>query len=168
MSARAASFVEQAQVSSLAGQTGGWANIAERHAGTQARAKLGERGWAQREYLNQLNRAQTNRLAAIQQARGLLGAIVNAYRLGYGSAAEDLYSQQYPMMDWLGISTSTMSPDQNGMARAESGEKGLECPRCGCRYFRVLYTRAAIGRRILRRRQCRHCGRRTTTYETAM
>jgi len=31
--------------------------------------------------------------------------------------------------------------------------------------FHVLYTRAAIGGRILRRRECRHCGRRLTTYE---
>ena len=43
--------------------------------------------------------------------------------------------------------------------------RGLECPRCGCRHFHVLYTRAAIGGRILRRRECRHCGRRLTTYE---
>ncbi len=43
--------------------------------------------------------------------------------------------------------------------------RGLECPRCGCRHFHVLYTRAAIGGRILRRRECRYCGRRMTTYE---
>ena len=43
--------------------------------------------------------------------------------------------------------------------------RGLECPRCGCRHLRVLYTRAATGGRILRRRECRHCGRRMTTYE---
>lgn len=44
-------------------------------------------------------------------------------------------------------------------------QRGLECPRCGCRHFHVLYTRAAIGGRILRRRECRHCVRRVTTYE---
>ncbi len=43
--------------------------------------------------------------------------------------------------------------------------RGLECPRCGCGHFRVLYTRRAWGGRILRRRECRHCGRRMTTYE---
>ena len=48
---------------------------------------------------------------------------------------------------------------------SEAGRRGLECPRCGCRHFHVLYTRAAIGGRILRRRECRHCGRRLTTYE---
>ena len=48
---------------------------------------------------------------------------------------------------------------------AQAGRRGLECPRCGCRHFHVLYTRAAIGGRILRRRECRHCGRRLTTYE---
>jgi hypothetical protein len=44
-------------------------------------------------------------------------------------------------------------------------KRGLECPACGCRHFHVLYTRAALGGRILRRRECRHCGRRVTTYE---
>ena len=46
-----------------------------------------------------------------------------------------------------------------------ASRRGLECPGCGCRHFHVLYTRAAIGGRILRRRECRHCGRRLTTYE---
>lgn len=46
-----------------------------------------------------------------------------------------------------------------------ASRRGLECPRCGCPHFHVLYTRAAIGGRILRRRECRHCGRRLTTYE---
>ena len=44
-------------------------------------------------------------------------------------------------------------------------KRGIECPKCGCRHFRVLYTRRAWGGRILRRRECRHCGRRLTTYE---
>jgi transcriptional regulator NrdR family protein len=43
--------------------------------------------------------------------------------------------------------------------------RGLECPDCGCMHFRVLYTRRAWGGRLLRRRTCRHCGRRMTTYE---
>lgn len=43
--------------------------------------------------------------------------------------------------------------------------RGLECPRCGCGHFRVLYTRRALGGRLLRRRECRYCGRRITTYE---
>ena len=44
-------------------------------------------------------------------------------------------------------------------------KRGLECPDCGCAHFRVLYTRPAWGGRLLRRRMCRHCGRRVTTYE---
>ena len=47
-----------------------------------------------------------------------------------------------------------------------AGEKrGLECRHCGCKQFEVVYTRAALGGRIMRRRQCRHCGRRVTTWE---
>ncbi len=44
-------------------------------------------------------------------------------------------------------------------------KRGLECPRCGCRHFEVLYTRPVAGGRIRRRRECRHCGRRITTHE---
>lgn len=43
--------------------------------------------------------------------------------------------------------------------------RGLTCARCGCRHFRVIYTRPAWGGRILRRRECRHCGKRVTTWE---
>lgn len=46
-----------------------------------------------------------------------------------------------------------------------SSKRGLECRKCGCAHFRVLYTRRACGGRVLRRRECRHCGRRVTTYE---
>jgi len=45
-------------------------------------------------------------------------------------------------------------------------KRGLQCPRCGCAHLRVLYTRRAWGGRLLRRRECRYCGRRLTTYET--
>ena len=44
-------------------------------------------------------------------------------------------------------------------------KRGLECRWCGCRHFRVIYTRSAWGRKIMRRRECRHCGRRLTTWE---
>jgi len=47
----------------------------------------------------------------------------------------------------------------------EDAPRGLVCRACGCRHFRVLYTRRAWGGRLLRRRTCRHCGRRITTYE---
>lgn len=46
-------------------------------------------------------------------------------------------------------------------------QRGIVCPRCGCAHFRVIYTRASWGERIIRRRECRHCGRRITTYERA-
>ncbi len=46
--------------------------------------------------------------------------------------------------------------------------RGLACAACGCRHFRVLYTRRALGGRLLRRRACRHCGRRVTTYEQTL
>ena len=46
------------------------------------------------------------------------------------------------------------------VARAE----GIECPRCGCRHLYVVYTRHH-NKKILRVRECRHCGRRIKTYE---
>ena len=42
---------------------------------------------------------------------------------------------------------------------------GIVCRTCGCRHFYVLSTRAAPSGRMIRRRECRHCGRRITTYE---
>lgn len=47
-------------------------------------------------------------------------------------------------------------------------QRGLECRICGWQHFRVIYTRAAIGGRVIRRRQCRNCGKRMTTYERAL
>ena len=41
---------------------------------------------------------------------------------------------------------------------------GLECPKCGCRQFRVIYTRPRH-RLILRQKECRDCGRRVMTRE---
>lgn len=43
-------------------------------------------------------------------------------------------------------------------------QRGLCCPRCGCRHLPVLYTRPRTNH-ILRVRRCRHCGRRVTTRE---
>jgi len=48
---------------------------------------------------------------------------------------------------------------------SKSTQRGIECPRCGCRHFRVLYTRAVSAGRLRRRRECRHCGHRVTTHE---
>jgi hypothetical protein len=44
-------------------------------------------------------------------------------------------------------------------------KRGLECRHCGCKHFRVIYTRPAWGGRIQRRRECRNCGKRLTTWE---
>ncbi|HVT79154.1 MAG TPA: hypothetical protein VHM90_00740 [Phycisphaerae bacterium] len=57
-----------------------------------------------------------------------------------------------------------MTPPNHPSATPETS-KGLVCRACGCRHFRVLYTRRASEDRVLRRRICRHCGRRITTYE---
>jgi transcriptional regulator NrdR family protein len=46
-----------------------------------------------------------------------------------------------------------------------SGERGFICLKCGHQGFRVIYTRRAIGRRVNRRRECRKCGWRVTTWE---
>jgi transcriptional regulator NrdR family protein len=47
---------------------------------------------------------------------------------------------------------------------SDTRSRGLECPRCGCRHLYVLYTRQRL-KKILRVRECRHCGRRIKTYE---
>lgn len=41
---------------------------------------------------------------------------------------------------------------------------GLECPRCGCKHFWTLNVRHKP-KRIIRYRECRHCGRKMTTVE---
>lgn len=51
------------------------------------------------------------------------------------------------------------------MSSAPEDGVGIECRECGCRHFFVIYTRAVSERRIMRRRECRHCGWRITTYE---
>lgn len=53
---------------------------------------------------------------------------------------------------------------QKPTAKAEE-QRGLVCPACGCQHFRVVYTRCAWGGRIVRRRECRHCGKRIMTSE---
>ena len=45
------------------------------------------------------------------------------------------------------------------------GGRGLRCRDCGRQDFRVIYTRPTRGGRLLRRRECRHCGARFTTCE---
>ena len=43
--------------------------------------------------------------------------------------------------------------------------RGIECPSCGCKHLHVLITRTVPGGYIRRRRRCRNCGRKITTYE---
>jgi len=57
------------------------------------------------------------------------------------------------------------TPIPAGRKTSSHDKRGIECPSCGCMNFRVLYTRRSIGGRILRRRECRNCERRVTTYE---
>lgn len=74
-----------------------------------------------------------------------------------------LASQQAPSQE-----TSPHSPASPEPGRREPGQgdnRGLECRRCGCKHFRVIYTRPTWGGRIQRRRECRHCGKRITTWE---
>lgn len=52
------------------------------------------------------------------------------------------------------------------MARKLDNQRcGLECRRCGCRHFYVIYTRRAPGGKLIRRRECRNCGKGMTTVE---
>ena len=44
-------------------------------------------------------------------------------------------------------------------------DHGLQCRACGCRHLRVVYTRKAWGNQIIRRRECRNCGKRVSTLE---
>lgn len=48
-------------------------------------------------------------------------------------------------------------------ARAEASA-GIECPKCGCRDWRV-YKSGPKGSVVRRRRECRHCGHRLATIE---
>lgn len=49
--------------------------------------------------------------------------------------------------------------------RPVKDDRGIRCPTCGCGHWRVIYTRAAWGGRLVRRRECRSCGRRISTME---
>jgi transcriptional regulator NrdR family protein len=44
-------------------------------------------------------------------------------------------------------------------------QRGLQCPKCGCAHWRVVYTRPRPGGRLVRRRECRHCGKTVITTE---
>ena len=42
---------------------------------------------------------------------------------------------------------------------------GLKCPRCACRDLPVVYVRDVAPGTRQRRRECRNCGHRLTTWE---
>jgi transcriptional regulator NrdR family protein len=52
--------------------------------------------------------------------------------------------------------------------KQESDQRGLRCRWCGSDRFRVVYTRRAWGRKVVRRRECRICGERLMTWERAI
>lgn len=58
-----------------------------------------------------------------------------------------------------------MNPDQN---QRDQEDRGLRCRHCGCGHFRVIYTRRRSGNKLVRRRECRHCGQHITTWERAV
>ncbi len=62
-----------------------------------------------------------------------------------------------------------MSPtiDRPAKQTPTADRRGLECRPCGRKHFRVIDNRPTWGGRIMRRRECRHCGKRMTTWERA-
>lgn len=63
----------------------------------------------------------------------------------------------------------TSEEDANNLSSnaGAKDQRGVSCPVCGCRDLRVIYTdKQDTG--TLRRRACRHCGRRITTKEKAL
>ena len=45
--------------------------------------------------------------------------------------------------------------------------RGVECDQCGCTRLRVIYTRRRWDGTLVRRRECRSCRNRITTWEYA-
>lgn len=50
-------------------------------------------------------------------------------------------------------------------AATTNDDRGLRCSHCGGQRLRVIYTRPKSGGRIVRRRECKSCGKRVTTWE---
>lgn len=46
-------------------------------------------------------------------------------------------------------------------------DRGIICPQCGCRHFDTTHTEPLRDGRIRRRKECRQCGRRVVTFESA-
>lgn len=56
------------------------------------------------------------------------------------------------------------APPSAAAAPPRDPPKGIPCRRCGCCHWYVVYVQR-LENRIRRRRECRHCGLRVTTYE---
>jgi hypothetical protein len=64
------------------------------------------------------------------------------------------------------MADETMSEGEGqGGPRPHNATRGLVCESCGHPRLKVVYTRRAPGGRIVRRRECKHCGQRITTWE---
>jgi transcriptional regulator NrdR family protein len=48
---------------------------------------------------------------------------------------------------------------------AKDDDRGLRCTACGGKRLKVIYTRPKPGGRVVRRRECKTCGQRITTWE---
>lgn len=59
----------------------------------------------------------------------------------------------------------TAPPTPAPIAAAPSDDDRLRCPRCECPHLCVLEKRGSVGNRARRRRECRNCGHRFTTFE---
>jgi len=46
-------------------------------------------------------------------------------------------------------------------------QRGIECPKCGCRHFYTTHTEPLVDGRVRRRKVCRHCGRKIVTFESS-
>lgn len=63
------------------------------------------------------------------------------------------------------VRTSAEPSDMSdASSESKSTQRGIECPNCSCRHFYVVYTRPR-SQKIVRRKECRNCGRRILTFE---
>ena len=70
------------------------------------------------------------------------------------------------MLDWKSQASTRSLREKPTRAQSLDEQRGIVCRSCGSRYFRVVYTRPKLGGKIMRRRECRHCGKRITTWES--
>lgn len=80
----------------------------------------------------------------------------------HGSTPQHVYTADHLAGRW-----QAEKPEEVLMAKQimeDQQQKGLECPRCGCRHFEVLHT-IRLDKLIRRRRGCRNCGRLIMTTE---